>query len=78
MPRFVVCVPAEGAPASTPPCGDVDGVPHTTAVVELPAPGSIEFSNSDELFAFGFGAVITFWALGLGVGAVLSVIRRGG
>jgi len=75
MPHFVVCVPTEGLPASVAPCGDVDGVFTSPVVMQLAAPGDIQFGQSDHLFAYGFSAVLIFWALGIGVGAVLSVIR---
>ena len=75
MPRFVVCVPVEGASASTSPCGDVDGVFYAPVTMQLPAPGDIQFSNSDQLFAYGFTAVVTFWLLGIAVGAILSLLR---
>lgn len=74
MPRFVVCVPAEGATASVAPCGDVDGVFYHPVVMEFPAPGSIQFGNAPELFAYGFSAVLTVWLLGVCVGAILSVL----
>lgn len=76
MPRFVVCVPAEGVPSQA-PCEDVGGVAHVPAVVQLPAPGSVEFGNAPQLFAYGFTAVLTFWLVGVAVGQILSVIRRG-
>ena len=74
MPRFVVCVPAEGAPSAA-PCADVGGVPHQAVVMELAAPGDVQFSNGGQLFAYGFTAMIVFWLIGLSIGAVLSVIR---
>ncbi len=76
MPRFVVCVPANGGP-SLAPCGDVDGVAHIPMTVQLPSPGEVNFANSNELFAYGFAAVLGFWAIGVCVGAILSLIRRG-
>ena len=76
MPRFVVCVPTEGAP-SVPPCADAGGIAYSPVVMEFPAPGSIEFSNSAELFSYGFTAVVTLWLVGLAVGSILSVIRKG-
>jgi hypothetical protein len=39
-----------------------------------PAPPT--FENSDTLFAYGFGAVLMFWAIGVGVGSVLSFLRN--
>jgi hypothetical protein len=45
--------------------------------VSLPSPGEVNFANSDHLFGYAFGAVILFWALGVGVGQILSLIRRG-
>lgn len=76
MPRFVVCVPAQGG-ASSAPCADVDGVPHQPVVMEFPAPGDVHFSNADQLFAYGLTIVLIFWTVGIGVGAILSLIRRG-
>lgn len=74
MPRFVVCVPVEGSP-SLAPCGDADGVSYQPVVMQLPAPGDITFANSTELFAYGFSAVLSIWLVGLGVGAILSILR---
>jgi hypothetical protein len=76
VPRFVVCVPAQGGP-SIAPCGDVDAVAHIPMTIEMAAPGDISFANSNELFAYGFGIVLGFWAIGVAIGAILSLIRRG-
>lgn len=76
MPGFVVCVPVQGGP-SVAPCGDVEGVAHTPIVMQLPAPGSVQFDNAQTLFAFGFSGVLIMWMVGVAVGQILSVIRRG-
>ena len=77
MPRYVVCVPAEGGSPSVAPCADADGISYVPSVVQLPAPGEVSFGNSNTLFAYGFQWVLVFWGIGICVGAILSVIRRG-
>lgn len=77
MPQFVVCVEAAGATASVSPCSDADGVFFHPVVMEFPAPGAVHFQNADQLFAYGFTGVLTIWLLGIGVGLILSLIRRG-
>ena len=76
MPRFVVCVPVEGAP-SVAPCGDAGGLTYAPASMEFPVPGDVHFQNAELLFAYGFGAVLTVWLLGLAVGLILSLIADG-
>jgi len=76
MPQFVVCVPATGASSSAPPCADVGGVHYQPVMMEMAAPGSIQFANSNTLFAYALTAVVTCWLLGLGVGVILSVLRK--
>ena len=46
-------------------------------MVEMPAPGEISFANADQLFAYGFTIVLALWAVGVCVGAILSLIRDG-
>lgn len=77
MPGFVVCVPAEGAP-SVPPCvDDAQGATFQPVVMQLPAPGSVEFDNADTLFAYGLSTTVAIWAIGVAVGSILSVIKKG-
>ena len=77
MPNFVVCVESGAVSASVAPCVDQGGAYTVPAVVAFPAPGEVHFANADELFAYGFAIVLTFWALGVTVGAILSLIRKG-
>lgn len=78
MPQFVVCVPVSGdtGTVSAPPCGDVDGVHYQPVMMELAAPGAVNFDNSETLFAYGFTAVLTLYVVGWAVGAILSVLKR--
>ena len=77
MPGFLVCVPSTAVSASVAPCADAGGSFTVPAVIEFPAPGSVSFANADQLFAYGFSAIIFFWLLGVSLGAILSVIKRG-
>lgn len=77
MPSFVVCVPSASVSASVTPCADDGGSFMVPAMIEFPAPGEVHFANADQLFAYGFGIVLGFWALGVTIGAILSLIRKG-
>jgi hypothetical protein len=55
----------------------VGGIAHIPMTVQMAGPGETNFTGSNELFAYAFGAVLLFWALGQSVGAILSLIRRG-
>lgn len=77
MPQFVVCVEAVGASASVPPCSDVGGVFFHPVVMEFPAPGAVSYDQAAELFAFGFGGVVSIWLVGLAIGSVVRLVRRG-
>jgi len=76
VPQYLVCVPVTGSP-SVSPCTDAGGIAHVPVMMEQPAIGSISFENADLLFAYAFGAVLGFWAIGVAVGAILSLIRKG-
>lgn len=75
MPRFVVCVPAQGAPSAA-PCSDVDGVAHQPVSMLLPAPGEVHWENADQLFAAGFVGVLTIWLAAWAMGQIIGLIRR--
>lgn len=77
MPRYVVCVPAEGGASSVAPCADADGISYVPTVVELPSPGEVSFEHADTLFAYGFELVLMVWLMGLCLGLIFSVIRDG-
>lgn len=77
MPLFVVCLPAEGASAPVAPCGEVGGVFYAPVAVEIPSPGSVHYGNANQLFAYGFSFVITAWLLGIAVGIIMSLVRKG-
>lgn len=77
MPGFVVCVPTSGTPSVAPCVDDALGATFSPVVMQLPAPGSINFDNADTLFAYGFVMVLIFWGVGVTVGAILSVIKKG-
>jgi hypothetical protein len=76
--QFVVCVPVTDGSATTSvaPCVDAGGEHYSPVMMQLPTSGEPDFSNSDQLFAYGLTAVLTFWALGIAVGAILSLLRR--
>lgn len=74
MPRFVVCQPVQGE-TSTAPCQSEGGQSFTPMVVELASPGSVHFANAQQLFAYGFAAVLTCYLVGVAVGAILKQIR---
>lgn len=76
MPLVVVCVPS-GGPPSVAPCADVGGVPHLPAVVQQPDPGTVMLDHSEQLFAYAFIHVIVFWTLGICIGSILSLVRKG-
>jgi hypothetical protein len=76
VPRFVVCIPAPDGQPSVPPCGDVDGVAYVAVVQEFAAPGEVHFANSNELFAYAFIAVMTFYVVGVVFGAFFKLIRE--
>lgn len=76
MPGFVTCVPVNPGP-SVAPCPDAaDGSAQTPVVIQLPAPGDVNFANSDVLFAYGFSAVVMVYLFGLAIGAILSIVRK--
>lgn len=77
MPGFVTCVPTDGTPSVAPCVDDANGAPTYPVVMQLPAPGSVEFDNADLLFSFGLSVTLGIWAVGVAVGAILSVIKKG-
>jgi len=76
VPLAVTCVPGAAGASSVAPCSDVDGVPHVVALVEVAGVGPIDFSQANQLFAYGFGSVLMFWLVGVCIGSVLSAIKR--
>lgn len=77
MPLVVACVPSPASPASVQPCADVDGVPTVPVVQQIDAPPPVSFDNANSLFAYSLALVVLFWAIGVAVGAILSLIRNG-
>lgn len=77
MPGFVVCVPSSGTPSVAPCVDDAGGASFHPVVMQLPAPGSVEFSNANQLYAYGLTIVVAFWAVGYVAGLILSLIKRG-
>lgn len=77
MPGFVVCVPTSGTPSVAPCADDALGGTFHPVVMQLPAPGAINFDNADTLYAYGLTMVVSVWALGVTIGAILSVIKKG-
>lgn len=77
MPAYVVCVVSGAVSASVAPCVDQGGAFTVPAVVEYPAPGATHLDNANTLFAYGLSIVVIFWAIGVTVGAILSLIRNG-
>lgn len=77
MAQYLVCSPVAGGGASVAPCVDVEGVGYAPAILAQPAPGEVDFALSNELFAYGFSIVLVFWAVGVCVGAILSLIQKG-
>lgn len=76
MPQFVVCIEAIGSP-SVAPCVDAGGKTFAPVMMEMAAPGAISLDNADLLFAYGFGPVLGMFAIGVAIGSILSLIRKG-
>lgn len=77
MPGFVTCVPTDGSPSVAPCVDDANGAPTYPVVQHFPAPGQVEFGNADLLFSYGLSITIGIWAVGVAVGSILSVIKKG-
>lgn len=73
QPAAIVCGPAPDASTSMWIAMRTVEISTGGGSVEV---GPLTFDNSEQLFAFAFGAVILFWATGLGIGAVLSLLRQ--
>lgn len=70
----VACVQASDGIAVH-PCGTLDGVAYVPVIVSDPEPGTLDFTNSGELFAWGFTTVALAWVVGLTIGFIMRVIR---
>ena len=74
----LTCVPGASGSVSTAPCSDLNGVPHVVALVEYSRPVAVSFAEANEFFSYGFFPIIGFYAIGATIGAILSLIKRGG
>lgn len=77
MPRYLTCTIDPSATSSQAPCQDDAAGSYVVTVTENDSGGIVNFDNSGALFEFGLTVVIAFWAVGVVVGSILSVIRRG-
>lgn len=73
---LVTCEPVTNGGPAVAPCGVIGGVNYAM-VVKHGDEGPPDFSNADQLFAYGMLPVILFWGIGKCVGAILSAIRNG-
>lgn len=73
MPLFVQCVPA---PDSVPvaPCGSLNGVALAPVVTDV-AGGALDYSGLGALFAWTLSFVLIAFAVGVGVGSIVRVIK---
>jgi len=77
VPGFVVCVPTSGTPSVAPCVDDALGGTFHPVVMQFPAPGSVSFENAGTLYAYGLTMTVGIWAVGVAIGAILSVIKKG-
>lgn len=77
MPLVVTCEPSTVAVESVAPCTDFEGSPTVPVVAEIGLPRPVNFDNANQLFAYSLMVVVVFWAIGVTVGAILSLIRNG-
>jgi hypothetical protein len=77
VPRYLTCTLDPVATVSQSPCTDDASGSYVVTVTDNIDEGIVNFDNSSMLFEFGLVTVIAFWAVGIVVGSILSVIRRG-
>ena len=64
------------APVSTPPCATVGTQAYSPVMMELAAPGAVNFDNSNQLFAYTFGLILMCYLIGVGLGAIVNAVKR--
>lgn len=69
----LACEPASDAIAVA-PCGTVEGVGFSPVMVQTGIPG-LDFAGAGELFAYSFSIVMVCFVTGVGIGAIIRVIR---
>jgi hypothetical protein len=82
----VICVPS-GDGVAIAPCGTFNGQALVPSVVEVPvltastvaaveaAAAPFDYQQAGEYWAAAFGMVLLFFAVGIGVGTILRVLR---
>ena len=73
MPLFVECIPSAGT-APVAPCGTLNGV-HYEPVMRAVEGGTLDYSGLGQLFVWALGFVLIAFAAGVGLGAIMRVIR---